>query len=250
MQSTFKFSPDGKYFSYMEKDAEGKRHVYVKDTETGNIDKVIEETTELIRGYGWANNNRIIYVKDKGGDENYHIFAVDLDGKNNVDLTPFDGVTVSILNFLKDQKDYIIIQMNKENAQIFEPFKINIKSGELEKLYENKDAANPISGYDFDKDGNLKSFTKQENGTEYVVYYKTSSEQDYKEVKRLTWKDNFSIIGFDYNKDNQDVAYVLSNMDNNTSEIILYDFAKNEIVKKIYNDDTYDMVLPTRGDDE
>ncbi|MGG8495347.1 hypothetical protein ACQY1Q_02930 [Tenacibaculum sp. TC6] len=137
--SSFQFSPNGKYFSYREKDANGKRHVYVKDTETNEVKKAIEEDDELISGYGWANNNRLIYVKDQGGNENFQLFAANLDGSNNKALTPFKDVNVGLLNGLREQPDYMIIQMNKENKQVFEPYKININTGELEKLYENKD---------------------------------------------------------------------------------------------------------------
>ena len=41
---------------------------------------------------------------DKGGDENYHLFAVDLDGSNEMDLTPFEGVKADILNGLTCKK--------------------------------------------------------------------------------------------------------------------------------------------------
>ena len=126
-QSSFKFSPDGKYFSYREKDEKSKNHLYVKNTDTDKVTRIVEEKEDLIRGYGWANDNRLIYVKDKGGDENYHLFAVDLDGANEMELTPFDGVKVNILNGLPDQKDHMIVSMNKDNPQVFEPFKINIK---------------------------------------------------------------------------------------------------------------------------
>jgi hypothetical protein len=35
---------------------------------------------ELIREYFWINNERLVYTMDKGGNENYQIFATDLDG--------------------------------------------------------------------------------------------------------------------------------------------------------------------------
>jgi hypothetical protein len=41
--STFRFSPDGKYLSYREKDENGKRHIYVKEVATGEIQRAIEE---------------------------------------------------------------------------------------------------------------------------------------------------------------------------------------------------------------
>jgi dipeptidyl aminopeptidase/acylaminoacyl peptidase len=240
-QSSFQFSPDGKFVSYKQREEDGKSHVYIKNTENDKIIRVIEEKEELIRGYGWANENRLIYIMDKGGNENYHLFAVDIDGNNQVELTPFDDVRVSIINSLKEQKDYMIISMNQDNPQVFEPYKINIKTAELEKLYTNDDPENPISGYDFDKDGNLKSFTKQQNGTEYVLYYRTEKDGEFEKVIQTTWKDNFYIIDFDYTSENPHDAYVMSNMNSNTNEIILYDFAKKKEIKKIYSNPTFDV---------
>ncbi|MFL9836426.1 S9 family peptidase [Flavobacterium sp. ST-75] len=241
MQSSFKFSPDGKFFSYMEKDDNGKRHVYVKNTTTDKVTRVIEEGKDLVRGYGWANNNRLIYIMDNGGNENFHLFAVNLDGANQKDLTPFDGVRVNILNGLKDQKDYMIIEMNKDNPQVFEPYKININTGELEKLFENTDLSNPISGYDFDKDGNLKAYTQQQNGTDYVLYYRPGNDKSFKKAKETNWQQQFAILEFNYATPNPHDAYVLTNLDNNTKEIVLYDFEKGKTIKKIFSNDTYDL---------
>ena len=240
-QSSFKFSPNGQYLSYREKDKKSKNHVYVKNTESGESVLAIKEGEDLVRGYGWANDNRLIYVKDKGGDENYHLFAVDLDGKNQIELTPYKDVKVSILNSLKDQKDYMIVQMNKDNPQIFEPYKINIKTGGLIKLFENKDPNNPISGYDFDKDGNLKAYTQQQNGTEYVLYYRSENEKTFEKIIKTTWKDQFAIIGFDYTTKNSHDAFVISNIESNTNEIILYDFGKKKTIEKVYSNETFDV---------
>ncbi len=240
-QSSFKFSPNGMYFSYREKDSNGKRHVYVKNTETEVTKRIIEEKDELIRWYGWANNNRIIYVMDQGGNEDYHLFGADLDGSNQKDLTPFKGVRVNIQEILKEQPDYMIITMNKDNPQIFEPYKININTGKLEKLYENKDIKNPISGYDFDKDGNLRAYSQQENGTNYILYYRMSKEEPFEKILTTTWKDNFYIIGFDYTTEYPHDAFVMSNLDNNTDEIILYDLAKKETLKKVFSNPTFDV---------
>ncbi|MCH2225204.1 MAG: S9 family peptidase [Crocinitomicaceae bacterium] len=240
-QSSFKFSPNGKYLSFREKDENKKNNVFVKNVETGKVTKVIQEGDDLVGGYGWANDNRLIYVKDKGGDENTHLFAVDLDGKNDMELTPFEGTKVSILSNLKDQRDYMIIQMNKDNAQVFEPYKINIVNGDLEKLFENTDLENPISGYDFDKDGVLKAYTQQQNGVEYVLYYRTEIDGAFEKVITTTWKDDFGIIGFDYTTDNPHDAFVISNMNSNTTEIIRYDFKTRKEIEKVYSNPTFDV---------
>ncbi len=240
-QYSFRFSPDGKYISYKERDDEGKGHVYVKNTLTDDVSKVIVEGEELIRGYGWANKDRLIYVKDSGGDENYHLYGVNLDGSNEKDLTPYDSVRVGINNNLKDQPDYMIVDMNKDNQEVFEPYKININTGEIEKLFENKDPENPISDYTFDKDGNLRAYTQQRNGTDYWLYYRTAEDAPFEVINKATWKDNFSIIGFDYRSENPHQAFVKSNLKSNTNEILLYDLATMKELSKVYSNPTYDI---------
>ncbi len=246
--SSFQLSPDGKYMSYREKeDGSTKRHVYVKEISTGKITRVLEEKDELIRGYVWKNNERLLYMMDQGGNEQYHIHAVNIDGSNNVDLTPYEGVQAGIISILKDQKDYVIVQMNKNNMQVFEPYKLNIVTGELEQLYENKDITNPIQGYDFDKDGNLRGYNRLVNGVESEQWYKDLATDEFKLVKQMKWYDTFGILGFDYAGNNPDEAYVVTNLDSDKARIVLYDFKKNAIVKEIFSNPDYDVASMSRS---
>ncbi|TAI49856.1 alpha/beta hydrolase family protein [Flagellimonas allohymeniacidonis] len=238
--STFRFSPDGKYMSYREKDENGKRHVMVKEIATGEVKKAIEEKEELVRGYGWINNERLAYLMDNGGDENYHVYAVNLDGSNLKDLTPFDGVQAQFTELLKEDKDHIIVSMNKNNPQVFEPYKVNVVNGELKQLFTNDDPSNPIAGYDFDKDGNLKAYTKVRDGVEMDLYYE-DGKGGYGLAKSLNWKDAFSILDFNYATDNPHDAYVVSNLTNDKAEVVLYDFKENKILKKVFSNDKYDV---------
>lgn len=239
--TAFQLSPDGKYMSYMEKDSDNKNHVYVKNVATGEVIRAIEEEDELIRGYGWINNERLYYLMDQGGNENYHIYAANIDGSNVKDLTPFEDVTASIVNLLKDQKDYIIISMNKNNKQIFEPFKLNVVTGELTLLYENSDVNNPIQDYIFDKDGNMRGYVKLVNGIEMETYYKDKNSQDFKLLKKTNWDDTFYITAFNYRSSNPDEAYVVTNLDSDKIKIVLYNLAKNEQIKEVYSHPVYDI---------
>lgn len=237
--SSFQLSPDGTYMSYREKDDKLKNHVYVKNTKTNEVTRVITEGEELVRGYGWANENRLIYVMDKGGNEDYHMFAVDVDGSNQKELTPYDGVKVNILAQLKEDKEHMLISMNKNNPQVFDPYKINIKTGELEQLYENTDIANPIMGYEFDKDGNLRGFMRLKDGIKTQFYYAVEPG-DYQLMQTTNWDDTFGIISFDYASDNPHDAYVLSNLESDKIQIYKYDLAKKQIIEKLFSNDQYD----------
>lgn len=238
--SSFQLSPNGTYMSYREKDENLKNHVYVKNVKTEETKRVITEGEELIRGYGWANDNRLIYVMDKGGNEDYHLFAVDVDGSNQKELTPYEGVKVNILASLKEDKDHMIISMNKNNAQVFDPYKINILSGEIEQLYENSDLANPIMGYEFDKDGNLRGFTRLKDGINSELYYAVE-DGEYKLMKTTKWDDSFGIISFNYASDNKHEAYVISNLESDKSKIYLYDLAKDKAIKELFSNKDYDV---------
>ncbi len=240
--SSFSLSPNGKYMSYMENaPSSTKRHVYIKEIATGKVNMAIEEKDELIKGFGWINDERLYYAMDKGGDENFHIYGVDIDGSNAKDLTPYDGVKASIINMLKDQKDYIIVSMNKNNPQVFEPYKLNIITGDIVQLYTNDDPANPIQGYDFDKDGELRGFTKMKDGVKMELYYKDLATGKFNLIKTMNWDESFGIIGFDYASDNKDQAYVVTNLDGDKSRIVLYDLKKGEVIKEVFAHPDYDV---------
>ncbi|MEM1257390.1 MAG: S9 family peptidase [Bacteroidota bacterium] len=238
--STFRFSPDGKYMSYREKDENAKRHIYVKNVASGEITKAIEEGEELVRGYAWLNNNRLAYISDKGGDENYHVFAVDLDGSNLKDLTPFDGVQAQFSNLLEDDKEHIIVNLNKNNPQVFEPYKVNVVTGELTQLFTNDDPTAPITNYDFDKDGNLKGYGKLINGVDGEYYYEDGNG-GYVLLKRLNWKDTFGVLYFDYSTPYAHDAYVVSNLESDKTKIIRYDLKEDKILEEVFAHDKYDV---------
>ncbi|ASW73210.1 peptidase S9 [Chryseobacterium piperi] len=238
--SQFKISPDGKFLSYKEKDKDKKNHVYVKDLKTGKITKAIEEKEDLIKSYGWLNKTRLFFTQDKGGNENLHLYATDTDGSNSKDLTPFEGVTLGSVRLIKDT-DFVVVTMNKNNRQIFEPYKINFVTGEMVQLYENKDSKNPIDEYIFDKDGNLRGYTVLVNGLTTHTYYKDLATGQFNLVKKTDWSDTFSIIGFNDHSADKDDAYVVSNLDSDKAKILLYDLKQNKVIKEVYSNPVFDV---------
>lgn len=238
--SSFRLSPNGKYMSYLEKDDKNKNHVYVKEIATGKVTRAIEEKDELIKGYGWISDEKLYYMMDKGGNENFHIYATNIDGTNARDLTPFEGVRAGIIRVLKDQKNVLIIQMNKNNKQIFEPYRLNAATGEITQLFENKDAANSIQSYEFDKEGNLRAYTQLRNGVETEFYYKDPTTNEFKLMKKMNWDDSFGIISFNYKSANKDEAYVYSNLDSDKARIILYDFKADKKISEVFSNPDYD----------
>ena len=235
----FKLSPDGKYLSYMRRRDGGKRDLFLKNTETQTEIKLVAQEEDLIRSYFWASEDRIVYSQDKGGNENYHLFGVNLDGSGNEELTPFDEVRVSVLATLKEDKDHVIVQMNKDNPGQEEPYKLNIKTGSVEKLYTVKEGDAPVAGYDFDKNGNLRAISRIVNGVDMELLYNIDGE--FKQIMEVPFGESFGISRFDYASDNPDAAYVISNLETDKIEIQRYDLRANKVLETMYKDDTYDV---------
>ncbi|KIO76766.1 peptidase S9 [Pedobacter lusitanus] len=237
----FKLSPDGESISFRQKDAQGKRNLYVKNIKTGTTVKVLTEGKELIRLYLWANNNRIIYQQDKGGDENYQLFAINKDGTAGKALTPFPKVKVTTIQQLENDPNSLIIEMNLDNPEIFEPYKLNITTGKIQNLFRNTDKKNPASGFDFDKNGVLRAYTIRFNGTQNKLMYKAPGDKVFKLVNTSTWKDDFSILNFDYTDPAGNRVYVNSNIDRDKSAILLYDMKQKKVIKTLFENDHFDV---------
>lgn len=236
---SFKLSPDGKYLSYMKRRDSGARDLYLKDTETQKETLLVAQQEDLIRGYFWASNDRILYLQDKGGNENYHLFGVDLDGKNNKELTPYEEVKVNVLEILKEDKAHVIVQMNKDDKQQEEPYKLNINTGAIEKLYTVAAGDPPVAGYTFDRKGNLRAITRIINGVETEILYKVDGT--FKTLLVAPFGDNFGISRFDYSTDYEHDAYVISNLNSDKIEIQRYDLKENKVIETVFKDDTYDV---------
>ena len=73
----YQISPDGKYFSYMAP-YESRRNIFVQPVDGKDAVRITSETERDLAGYFWANDHRILYLKDTGGDENFQLYGVDI----------------------------------------------------------------------------------------------------------------------------------------------------------------------------
>ncbi|MDX1761684.1 MAG: S9 family peptidase [Christiangramia sp.] len=236
---SFQLSPDGKYIAYMKRRDSGERDLYLKETATQKESLLKKQEEDLIRGFYWATKDRILYLQDKGGDENYHVYGVDVNGENDSDLTPFDGVRVNIIAKLKEDEEHVIVQMNKDNPRQEEPYRLNINTGAVTKLYTVKEGDAPVAAYNFDRKGNLRAITRVVDGVNRELLYKIDGE--FQRVKLTEFGDSFGISSFNPNSENPDDAYVFSNLEGDKIEIQLYDLKKNEKIKTVFSNDTFDV---------
>ena len=187
-----------------------------------------------IQGYFWKTNNRIIYVRDNGGDENFHLYAVDADGKNQKDLTPFDKVNVQIVDDLEENENEVLIGMNKENPELFDVYRLNINTGAL-----TLEAKNPggVSGWITDHNGVVRAAT-QSDGVNSILLYRENASQAFKPVLTTSFKESVNPLFFTF--DNKYV-YASSNLGRDKSAIVKFDIANGKEMELMFEHPEVDV---------
>ena len=99
----------------------------------------VTKSKDPIFQYRWAKNNeQILYFRDSKGDENSHIYSVDLKSSKIIDLTPFENVQARIVRGSEKYLDEIVVAINNRNPAYHDLWTINTRTGELSLVYENK----------------------------------------------------------------------------------------------------------------
>jgi dipeptidyl aminopeptidase/acylaminoacyl peptidase len=120
---------------------------------------VTDDTTRGIQQFFWAStSNHIIYLKDKGGDENWRVYAVDLSSGETKDLTPFDKVAAQIQGVSDKFPTDILVALNDRKPEFHDVHRINIVTGKRTPVQRN-DAG--FAGFLTDDDYNVRLAARQ-----------------------------------------------------------------------------------------
>jgi len=72
-------SPDGRWLSYM-KPWHGHQNVFVRPAGSNTERAITRDSVRSISQYWWsADGKRILWIQDRGGDENYHLYVASID---------------------------------------------------------------------------------------------------------------------------------------------------------------------------
>ncbi|MDL2296488.1 S9 family peptidase [Bacteroidales bacterium OttesenSCG-928-C03] len=232
-RSSFQISPDGQYFSYTAP-YERRMNIFIQKIGESESIRLTSETERNIFGYFWANNNRILFLKDTGGDENYHLYGVNINGSNLISLTAFEGVRTSIIDDLPEIENEIIISMNKRDPQFFDPYRLNIETGEMVMLAENP---GNIMDWIPDHDGKLR-IAMTLDGVNQSILYRETENDPFTPVITTSFKE--SLNPWIFTSDNQKI-YATSNINRDKDALIVFNPKTGEEEELIYENENYDI---------
>lgn len=229
----FVLSPSGDYIAFT-KPINKRMNVFVTKIGSSDTTQVTFLSDRDIAGYFWKGDHQIVYVKDNGGDENFHLFSVDIASSSQEDLTPFTKVNVQIVDDLEDREDEILIGMNKENAELFDVYRLNIKTGSI--IMEAKNPGG-VSDWITDHNGIIRAAV-QSDGVNTVMLYREDAKSPFKQVLRTSFKESVSPLFFTF--DNKYV-YATSNLNRDKAAIVKFDIANGKEMEEIFSHPDVDV---------
>lgn len=224
--AAYSISPDGTRLAFA-KPWEHRMNVYIREISTGTEKRITSATERDIAGFFWKGSDKIVFVQDSGGDENYHVYITDITGAEARDLTPFEKVRAGILDDLEDDPEHMLIEMNRRNPEVFDVFRCDINTGELTQLAENP---GNITGWMTDHDGKLRG-AYATDGVNGSLLYRTNEDEEFRTLITTNFKETFVPALFAY--DNK-LMYVISNLSRDKAAIYTFDPEENKTLDLIF----------------
>lgn len=232
-KSKMLLSPDGEYVSFI-KNYKNRANIFVQNLQSGEIQQLTYDTARGIANYVWVNNHKLLYLVDIDGNETYHLFSIGSDGKNKVDLTPFENIQMRFLDILPQKGDEIYICFNNRKQELFDLYKLNYNTGALTLVDKNP---GNISYWNEDLQGNIRLAVSTDGVNEKVLYKKTIQDS-YKEILTVNFKEIFYPICF---REDGHSVYALSNINRDKVALVIFNLETGKEQEVIYQQNDADI---------
>lgn len=160
-------SPDGKRIAFLAPD-QGVLNLWVGPIDDPDAARPVTRDRERgVRRYFWPyTGDHILYAQDKGGDENWHVFAVELKSGEIKDLTPFEGVAARVEGVSPKVPGEVLIGMNDRDRKLHDLYRVDIRTGARKLVRRNDGFAELVSDDDFKPRLGLRM--TPDGGSEYL----------------------------------------------------------------------------------
>jgi len=218
-----RLSPDGEQMSFRAP-LDGVMNLWVgKRGDFDNVRAITQDTGRGIPSHFWAlDSKRVLYTQDQGGDENWHLYSVDLDSGEIIDLSPYEGVQAQVIAQSEQVPGVVIVGMNDRDPKWHDVYRVDLATGERTLLAEN----NGLAAILVDNKLEVRLAIEPMPDGGFSVLQK--AEEDWQPLFEIPFEDaqTTNILGFD--ADNQGV-YMLDSRGRNTSALVHMNLADQSV---------------------
>lgn len=232
-QTNLQLSPDGEYISFF-KPWQNRLNIFVKKVDSPDTIQLTRYTDRNVHAYRWVNNNRIVFVKDEGGDQFYKLFSIDKNGNGLIQLTSSGHSTVGLIDPLINDDKHILVSINERNEEVFDVYRLDIETGDKKMIAKNP---GNIIEWLTDHDGKLR-IAVTTDGVNHGLLYRDTEQDEFELIYATNFKESFYPLLFTFDNKN---LYVASNINRDKLALVEYDIENNVEVNTIYENPEVDI---------
>jgi dipeptidyl aminopeptidase/acylaminoacyl peptidase len=233
-------SPDGGRLAWLAP-VEGVLNVWVATIDLEGATPVTEDRDRGIRSFLWAHDGRhLLYVQDRGGDENWRLYDVDLETMASRDLTPFEGVQAQVIDVDKRFPTEVLVGLNRDNEQLHDVYHLDLVTGELVKIVENPG----FVGWVADADLVVRAGLAPEADGGFVLMVRDDDEAEWRPLAQVPAEDALTSWPVAFTRDGGSLL-AISSIDANTGRLVRADLntASVEVLVEDPDNDVADVRL-------
>ncbi|UTP39400.1 S9 family peptidase [Phenylobacterium sp. LH3H17] len=166
-RSQGRISPDGKWLAWIAP-RDGVQNIWVAPiADPAKAKPLTDEKTRPIRSYFWAPNaSQILFVNDKGGDENFLLYGVEVASGVQTTLTPFEKTRVQVLGISREVKDRILVGLNNRDPRWHDVHSLDLATGKLSLVLQG----DGFGGFDIDEQLQVRTAYRPRPDGGYDLY--------------------------------------------------------------------------------
>ncbi|WIW95289.1 S9 family peptidase [Altererythrobacter rubellus] len=219
-----KISPDGQWLSWLAP-KDGVLNIWIAPADNPDQAKAMTDATDRpIRQYFWSPDSQsLLYIQDKGGDENFLLYGVNIASGEETTLTPFENTRVDIVGGSESIRDKILVGLNNRDPEFHDVHLLDLNSGELTLVIEN----NSYAGFMADDTLTVRMALRQNEagGTDYFRVVDNKVEEE--PFTSTEMEDALTTSPAGYTRDGS-ILYWLDSRDRNTAALFAEDVASGE----------------------
>ncbi|MDX8431269.1 MAG: S9 family peptidase [Candidatus Algichlamydia australiensis] len=224
-KTSVSINPDGKHLSYLSS-YNGVLNIWVKTLGKEDDHPVTFLSHRPISGYTWSTDGKyLLYLCDNGGDENDHLFSLDLSTNETVCLTPQPETKAFILQLSEKFPSEILVLLNERDPSEFDVHRINLETGKKEMVYQNK---NSYKKFLADDSLSLRAAISWNDEGSIELHVKEPNDKDFQILQSYSMEDSRSTSLLSFSKESNEFFFVDSKNSDKTS-LKAYSFTDKSI---------------------
>ena len=218
-----RLSPGGERLSFLAP-VDGVLNVWAGPVDgdlSRDFSPVTDDAARGIRAYFWTEDGRyIVYLQDRGGDENWRLYAVDPENPGETrDLTPFEDVQAQVIGRSRRHPGEILVGLNDRDPRLHDAYRLTVATGEMALAAQNPGG---VAGWTADEDLRVRAAIRTRDDGGFELLYRSAEDEDWRELARWGREDSLNSAPLGFTADGSRM-YLLDSREANAARLVTLD---------------------------